>query len=84
MGDVPDFVAEDRRHLEGRHGLDQGVGQEHIPKSGQDPGDAGIEHRMAGIPDQDVGEPEADSLRGALQPATKWPRAPGVASARPA
>ena len=48
--DVADLVAEDRRHLDGRHRLDQGIRQQHVAKSRQDPRDAGVEHASSRCP----------------------------------
>ena len=69
--DVADLVTEDRRHFDGRHGLDQGIRQEHVAKAWQDPRDAGVEHAVPGVPDAHVRETEAGPIGDALQAAAQ-------------
>ena len=80
---VADLVAEDRRDLDRAQRVDQGVGQEDVAEPRQDAGDAGIDHHVPGVPDQEIGEAEADPPRHALEPPTQRAVRQAAESARP-
>ena len=83
VGDVAHLVAEDRRDLDGRQRLDQGVGEQDVAEPGQDPGHPGVDHQVSRVPDQDVGEAEPDPPGHALEPVGGADRPAGSGSATP-
>jgi hypothetical protein len=73
VGDVADLVPEDRRDFDGRHRLDQRIGQQHVAKPGEDPRDARIEHAVPSVPDAHIRETKPGPLRHAFETATQGP-----------
>ena len=76
---VPHFVAEDSGDLIRSQRLDEGVGKKDVAEDGKNPGDASVDHQMAGIPDQQIIEAEAHPPGHTLEPLAKRPfrQAPG-------
>ena len=62
MADVAHLVAEDRRDLVLVEVLDQGVGQQHVAEPRQGARHPRVDDRAVGVPDEDVGEAEAEPV----------------------
>ena len=85
VGNMADLVAEDRRDLERASWTRSGHrSARHSGIPARSPVTQALTIDVPGIPDQDVGEPEADALGDALEPAARAARRAGSASARPA